>query len=121
MTPLLTSNVTAPLAHLPALHLQQGGHHLQTSAVNPPTPISALLIQQYVLPLQPSAVRHAPPPPPPPISVLIQGRGGTPPPTSAVCAHAPLLSALILQRVEPLLQPSALNISPLPHILAFPL
>ena len=56
MPPLLTSNVTAPLAHLPDLHLQQGGHRLQTSAVNPPTPISALLHQRFDPLLQPSNV-----------------------------------------------------------------
>ena len=57
----------------------------------------------------------------PPISVSIQGRGRPPHPTSAVHSRAPLLSALLHQQVEPLLQPSAVNPPPLPHILAFPL
>ena len=35
--------------------------------------------------------------------------------------HAPLLSAFFPQRVEPPLQPSAVNPPPLPQILAFPL
>ena len=72
-----------------------------------------------MLPLQPSAVRDAPTPPP--LSVSIQGRGGPPPPTSAVRTNALLLSALHPQQVEPPLQPSVVNPPPLPHILAFPL
>ena len=55
---------------------------------------------------------------PPPLSVSIQGRGGPPPPLSALRAHAPLLSALLPQQVEPPLQPSAVNPPPLPQILA---
>ena len=35
--------------------------------------------------------------------------------------HVPLLSALLSQRFEPLLHPSAVNPPPLTHILAFPL
>ena len=99
--------------------IQQGGPRLQTSAVNPPPPISALLPQQDVIPLQPSAVRNAPPPPP--LSVSIQGGSRPPPPTSVVCAHAPLISDLIPEKVEPPLQRSAVNPPPLPNILAFPL
>ena len=99
--------------------LQQGGPRLQTLSVIPPPPISDLLIQQDVLPLQPSAVRDAPTPPP--LSVSIQGRGRTPPPTSAVRAHAPLLSEFRPQRVEPPLHTSAVKSPPLPQILAFPI
>ena len=44
--PLLPSNVPAPLAHISALSLQQGGPRLQTSAVIPPPLISVLLLQQ---------------------------------------------------------------------------
>ena len=47
--PLLSSNVIAPLAHISALPLQQGGPRLQTSALNYPPLISAFLVQQYVL------------------------------------------------------------------------
>ena len=123
--PLLHSNVPAPLAQISALPLQRGGPHLQTSAVNPPPTISAFLLQQYVLPLQSSAVRAVPhpppPPPPPPLSVSIQGRGEQPPPHSAVHAHAPLLSVLIPQIVEPPPQLSAVNPLPLPQILSSPL
>ena len=90
---------------------------LQNSAVITFPPISALLLQQDVLPLRPSAVRDAPTP----LSISIQGRGGDPPATSAVRAHAPLLSVLPPQRVEPPLKPSAVNSSPLPQILSFPL
>ena len=108
-----------PLAQISALTLQQGGPRIQTSVVTPPPLISALILHQDVLPLQPSAVRDAPTPPP--LSVSIQGRGGPPPPTSAVRAHVPLLSALHHQRVEPPLQPSVVNPPPLPQILAFPL
>ena len=43
------------------------------------------------------------------------------PPPSAVRAHAPLLSALHPQQVKPPLQPSAINLPPLPQILDFPL
>ena len=75
--PLLPSNMPAPLAQLSALPLQQGGPRLHTSAVNPPPPISALLLQQDVLPIQPLAVRADPTPPP--LSVSIQGRGGPAP------------------------------------------
>ena len=57
----------------------------------------------------------------PPLSVSIQGRGGPPPPNSAVHAHDPLLSDLLPQRVDPPLQPSAVNPPPLPHTLAFPI
>ena len=67
--PLLPSNVPAPLAQFSALPFQQRGPRLQTSAVIPPPPISALLLQRDVLPLQPSVVRAAPPP----ISVSVQG------------------------------------------------
>ena len=87
--PLLPSNVPAPLAYISALSLQQGGPRLQTSAVIPPPNISALLFQQYWLALQPSVMRDAPTPPP--LSVLIQGQGRPPPPTSAVHTHTPLL------------------------------
>ena len=73
----------------------------------------------FLFSLQLSAVCDAPTPPP--LSVSIQGRGGPPPPISAVRAHAPLLSALYPQRVEPPLQPSVVNPPPLPQILAFPL
>ena len=95
MPPILPSNVPAHLAQISALPLQQGGHRLQTLAVIPPPLISALLLHRDVLHLQPSAVRDAPTPPP--LSVSIQGRGGPPPPNSAVCAHAPLISALFPQ------------------------
>ena len=44
--PLLPSNVPAPLAQISALSFQQGGPRLQTSAVIPPPPISALFLQQ---------------------------------------------------------------------------
>ena len=56
--------------------------------------------------------------PPPPRSVPLQGRGGPPPPSSAVRAHAPLFSALLPQRVEPPIQPSAVNPPPLPQLLS---
>ena len=108
-----------PIAQIPALPLQQGKPRLQNSAVNTPPPISALLLQRYVLPLQPSAIRDAPTLPP--LSLSIQGRGGSPPPNSAVRAHAPLFSALLPQQVEPPLQPSAVSHPPLPKILDFPL
>ena len=124
---LLPSNVSAPIAHISALPIQKGGPHLHTSAVNPPPLISVLLLQRDVLPLQTSAA-CASPPPPPCIYLSIQGRGGTPLPTSAVRAHAsillqgrgkpplipstvrahvPLLSALLLRNGVPLRQPSA--------------
>ena len=70
--PLLTSNITAPLAQLSALNLQQGGPHLQPSAVNTPPQISAFLPQQDVLPLLPSAMR-ADATPPSTLSVSLQG------------------------------------------------
>ena len=57
----------------------------------------------------------------PPLSVSLQGRGGPHRPPSVVRADAPLLSALIPQKVEPPLQPSAINPSPLIQILALPL
>ena len=44
-----------------------------------------------------------------------------PPPTSSVRAHAPLLSALHPQQVEPPLEPSVVNPPLLPQILAFTL
>ena len=74
--PLLPSNMPATLAQLSALPLQLGGIRLQTSSVNPLLPISALLLQQEVLPLQSSSVRADPRPPS--LSVSIQGRGGSP-------------------------------------------
>ena len=117
--PLMPSNMPAPLAQISALPLPQGGPRLQNSAVIPPPLISALLLQLDVIPLQPSAVRDATTPPP--LSLSIQGRGGSPPPTSAVHAHAPLLSALLPQKVDPPLQPSAVNPPPLPQLLALPL
>ena len=64
-------NVPDPLAQMSDLPLQQGGPRIHTSAVIPPPPISALILQQYVLPLQPSVVHYAPTTPL--ISVLIQG------------------------------------------------
>ena len=91
MSLLICLNLPAPLAQFSALPLQQCGPSLQTSAVNPPPPISALLLKQAVLILQPSDVRADPPPPP--LSVLIKGRGGYSPLTLAVFAHDPLLSA----------------------------
>ena len=57
--PLLPSNVPAPLYQISALPLQRGGPRLQTSAVNPPPPISSLLLQLDTLTLQPPAVRTA--------------------------------------------------------------
>ena len=48
-------------------------------------------------------------------------RGGPPPPPSAVQSCAPIFSALLPQRVNPPLQPSALHHPPLPKILAFSL
>ena len=105
---LLTSNMPAPLYQILALPLQQGWPRLQTSAVIPHPPISALLLQRDVIPLQPSAVRDAPTPPP--LSVSIQGRGGPP------CSHATILLALLPQLVEPPLQPSAVNPPLLPQI-----
>ena len=53
------------------------------------------------------------------ISVLIQGKSRPPSPPSAVRAHAPLLSVLLHQRVEPPLQTSAVNTPPLPLLLSF--
>ena len=103
MPPLLPSNVPAPLSQLLALSLQQGGPRLQTSTVNPTPPISALILQRDVIPLQPSAVRAAADPPA--LSVSIQGQGGPPPTPSAMRAYAPILSALLPQRVEPPVQP----------------
>ena len=49
------------------LNLKIGVPRLQPSAVNPPPHISALLLQQDVIPIQPSAVRADYPLPPPPI------------------------------------------------------
>ena len=43
------------------------------------------------------------------------------PPPSDVHAHAPLLSDLLPQRVNPPLHPSATNPPPLPQLLALPL
>ena len=119
MTPLLTSNVPYPLDQISALPLQQGGTNLQTSAINPPPQISDLINQQDVLPLQPSAMRDAVPYPP--LSVSIQGRDGPPPPPSDVRAHAPLISALIPQRVKPPFQPSSVNPPIISKMLAFTL
>ena len=117
MPPLMPTNVPAPIAQLSALPLRQGRPRLQLSAANPPPQISDLLLQQDVLPLHPSAVRAATPP----LSVPLQGQGGPTPPASAACAHAPLFSALLTQRVKPPLQPSAVNPPPLPQISALPL
>ena len=78
VTPILPSNVPAPLAHISALNPQKGRPCLQNSAVNPPPPILALLLQLYVLPLQPSDVCDAPLPPP--LSLSIYGQGGPPSP-----------------------------------------
>ena len=50
---ILRSKVPGPIARISALHLQQGGPRFQTSSVNHPPPISALLIQRSMLPLQP--------------------------------------------------------------------
>ena len=54
------------------------------------------------------------------LAVSLQGRGGPPPPTSAVRAYAPLISDLLPQRFEPHLQPSNVPAS-LPQIPALPL
>ena len=70
MHPILPSNVHAPLAQILALRLQRGGPRLQTSATNPPPPISAMLIQLDVLHIQPLAMRAAAAPPL--LSLLIQ-------------------------------------------------
>ena len=91
----MPSNAPAPLAQLLALPIQQGGTCLQTSAVNLPPPISALLIQRDVLPLQTSVVGAAAPPHW--LYFLIQGQWGPPPPPSAMRAHNPLLSTFIHQ------------------------
>ena len=107
------------LAHIPALPLKRDGPRLKTSAVNPPPPISAFLIQRDVLPIQSSSVRAAPDTTS--ISVLIKGRGGPPTLTPSLRAHHPILSAFPPQQAEPPLQPSALNNPPLLQILAFPL
>ena len=115
--PLLPTNVTAPLAQLSNLLLQQGGPYIQPSNTNPSPKISALILQRYMLPLQPSAVRYVSPL----ISVLLQGHGVLPPAPSDVCAHAHLLSASLTQRVKIPIQPSALNNLPFPQILALPL
>ena len=123
MPPLMPTNVPAPLAQISALPLPQYGPCIQPSAVNPPPHISSFILQLYLIPLQPSvlcAYAAPPPPPPPPLYILLQGRGEPLPPPSAVRAHAPLLSALLTQPVEPPLQPSAVNPSPLPQILALP-
>ena len=74
--PLITLNVPAPLAQLAAFPLQRGGRCLQTSAVNPPPTISALLLQRDLLPLQISSVCATAAPPL--LSVLIQVQGGPP-------------------------------------------
>ena len=115
--PLLPTIVPAPLAQISASPLWQGGPSLQPSAVNTPSQISSLLIQQDVLHLNTSAVRDAPPL----ISFYLQGLGRPPPPPSDVHAHDPLLSVLLHQRVKPSLHPSAVNPPPFPQILAFPL
>ena len=57
----------------------------------------------------------------PMLSVSIQGQGGPPPPPSDVRAHVPLISHLLPQQVDPLLQPSAVNSPPIPQLLAFTL
>ena len=67
----MPSNLPATLDQLSALPLQRDGPGLQNLAVNLPPPISALLLQQDVLPLQPSDVCAAAPPPM--LFVLIQG------------------------------------------------
>ena len=67
-----------------------------------------------MLPLQTSDVRAAAAAAPPLISVSLQGQGGLLQTISAVRADAPLLSALLPQRVKPPLQPSAVNNTPLP-------
>ena len=115
--PLLPTNVTATLAQLSNLLLQQGEPYIQPLDTNPSPNISALSLQRYMLPLQPSALRSIPPL----ISVLLQGRGVRPPAPSAVCAHAPLLSASLTQRVKIPIQPSAVKNLPFPQILALPL
>ena len=107
----------AILAQIPALPLQQSGTRLQTSAVNPSLPITALLLQQAVLPLQPSSICTYPTQ----LYVLIQGQGGPPTTPSAVHTHAPLLLDYPPQLFETPLQPSDVNTPPLPHILAFTL
>ena len=60
--PILPSNVPAPLDQISVLSLQQGGPSFQNLAVIPPPPISALLLQQYLLAIQPSAMCVAPTP-----------------------------------------------------------
>ena len=57
--PLMHANVPAPLDQLSDLPLQLGGPGLQTSSVNPPPPISALLLQQELLNLRTSAFSRA--------------------------------------------------------------
>ena len=61
-----------------------------------------MLIQQCAPPLQISVVNA----PPLLISVLLQGRGGPPPPPLDVRAYAPLISALRPKRFDTPLQPS---------------
>ena len=83
----------ALLDQISSLPLQRGGPRLQTSAVNSPPSISALLLQRYLLPLHISAVRAIDALPM--LPVLIQLRGGPPPPPSAVQYPAPLFSAFL--------------------------
>ena len=117
-----------PIAQISALPIQRGGPRLKNSDVNPPLPISASLLQQSVLPLQPSDVhitslpqilafslqRDVPPlhplstcAPPPLISVSTQGRGEPPLLPSTVRAYVPLISALHLWQGVPFCQLSA--------------
>ena len=112
-------HVPALLDQISSLPLQRGRPRLQTSAVNSPPSISALLLQRYLLSLHISAVRAIDALPL--LPVLIQLRGGPPPTPSALQSRAPLFSALLPQRVKPPLQPSALHPPPLPQILAFSL
>ena len=121
MPPIRPPNVISPLSQIPALPLQRGGPRLQPSAANPPPQNPALIFQQDMINLQPSSVCAAAAPTTPSLSVSLQGRVGPPHPHSAVHTDAPLLSALLPQKAEPPLQPSAVNPPHLPQILALPL
>ena len=106
----------APLAHISALSLQQGEPRLQTSAVIPPPPISALLLQQKLIALQPSAMRDAllqpsaiNSPPLPQILAFPLQRDVPPLQPLSACAPPPPISVSLQGRGEAPLLPSTLR------------
>ena len=62
---ILHSNMPATIDKISDLPLQRGGPCIQTSDVNHPPPISALLLQRDMIPIHPSAVHDAAADPPP--------------------------------------------------------